>query len=278
MVTQPWMKFYIGDWLRDTRDLSPEARGALIEIRCHMWTKKENAAKAGALTSDLAGLSVILAIRYDRIRSILYELFDKNVLKCEKTEGDKIIITDEYMSQIIETHKVKANAGREGGLKTQAANATNKKNKKNPAKADAYNSAKAYMTSDIDIGKERDVGGMGDEEREPENTPPTPYNTNVILAFSSPEFRDAWQKWKNYLYTQHARSLAFITEQAHSESLWRMAGGDEETAIDIIKFSIDKVCKNLTKNDNQAYTRTKTTPDPRKSGAGLDDLDSLKRR
>lgn len=64
------MKFFYADWLKDTRILSPEAKGVWIDLVCFLWDSETR----GTLTHTLDEWGRILGILPEKLNTIFLEL------------------------------------------------------------------------------------------------------------------------------------------------------------------------------------------------------------
>lgn len=81
MTKLAFMKFYIGDWIKDTRALSLEARGAWIDLLCLMWDSPDR----GRITLTIKKLSRYLGTDEQETASVIQELIESRVLDAEVT-------------------------------------------------------------------------------------------------------------------------------------------------------------------------------------------------
>lgn len=64
-----WMPIYIGDYLRDTQDLTAEEHGAYFLLLMYYWQKK------GAIGADIKRLSIVAKASHDITKSVLTLFF-----------------------------------------------------------------------------------------------------------------------------------------------------------------------------------------------------------
>jgi len=88
MPKLPFMQFYPGDWLIDTRRLSLEAKGAWIELIIALW----NSETRGVLKTKLSELRLLLGSKTNSIKRILGELRAQNICEIEELEGGGLVI------------------------------------------------------------------------------------------------------------------------------------------------------------------------------------------
>lgn len=88
MPKLPFMQFYPGDWLIDTRRLSLEAKGAWIELIVVLW----NSETRGVLKTKLSELRSLFGIKTSRIRILLEELKEQKICDIEEAENGELTI------------------------------------------------------------------------------------------------------------------------------------------------------------------------------------------
>lgn len=166
MAEQPWMRVFVGDWIRDTRRLSLEARGLLADLRAFLWLEKER----GVITSVITELEMMLGFRYSKISVLLGELKEKNLLKVEELGAEKIRITDVDMQKKVAKTASKSNAGKEG-MKSRYSK------KENSVIAEPISSVITETITKRGIGIDNgnsneydlQIGGAGEREQLPQN-------------------------------------------------------------------------------------------------------------
>jgi hypothetical protein len=81
----PFMKFFPKDWQSDTKVLTAEARGAWIDLICHLWQQPQR----GVWTASLDQISRVTGVPDSRINAILSELQAvADIRKCPQTSPD----------------------------------------------------------------------------------------------------------------------------------------------------------------------------------------------
>lgn len=108
MVNQPWIKIFVGDWIRDTRKLSMRARGAYADLKMQLWISDIR----GVITGDITDVSLLLGISYTETELLLQELQQKKAFKIELCNNTCYNIIDEAMIQQQEKSAVKSKAGK----------------------------------------------------------------------------------------------------------------------------------------------------------------------
>ncbi len=87
MADLPYMQFYPGDWLRDTRALTASAKGAWIDLLCAMWISPE----PGMICMRLSAFGRLIGLTEDRTAQVIDELADLGV--CDRVNHDDGRIT-----------------------------------------------------------------------------------------------------------------------------------------------------------------------------------------
>lgn len=88
MADLPYMRFFPGDWLRDTRTLTASAKGAWIDLICAMWTSPE----PGMISLRLSALGRLIGLTEERTAQVLDELSESGVCDREDDADGKITI------------------------------------------------------------------------------------------------------------------------------------------------------------------------------------------
>jgi len=89
MSKLPYMQFYPGDWIQDTRALSLAAKGTWIDLLCAMWRSQNR----GTLTLPIVGYSRLIGADAEQAQRAIKELTDMQI--CDtRTEcnGDVTLI------------------------------------------------------------------------------------------------------------------------------------------------------------------------------------------
>lgn len=60
----------------------------------------------------------------------------------------------------------------------------------------------------------------------------------VVTPWDSDAFKQAWQRWKDYLVEQHNKRMKSRMEYAALVHLKRLADGKEETAVEYLQFAM----------------------------------------
>lgn len=164
MVEQPWMKIFIGDWIRDTRRLSMPARGAYADLKMQLWISDIR----GVITGTLTDVSLLIGISYNETEVLLDEISAKKVFTITKLPNNCYNIIDDAMIVQAKREALKSKAGKAGMKKRYA------KNKNEHEQPVITTDTSTVITTDItyngiDIGNGNDnrneeIGGAGERE------------------------------------------------------------------------------------------------------------------
>jgi uncharacterized protein YdaU (DUF1376 family) len=80
----PFLQFYPGDWLKDTRALSPEAKGAWIDILCALHFSPTR----GTLAMTIEGWARMIGQSPEKTRACINELTLLGTCDCHECNGD----------------------------------------------------------------------------------------------------------------------------------------------------------------------------------------------
>jgi hypothetical protein len=75
MAKQPYIPLYTGDYLKDTRILPLDARGAWVDIMIFMWESKEK----GTITGTMDEFALMLGCSLKKANAIIGLLHEKNI-------------------------------------------------------------------------------------------------------------------------------------------------------------------------------------------------------
>src|SRR6266851_4554542 len=95
MGKNPSFPFYPADWIRDTRCLSPAAKGAWIDLLSEMWWAQNR----GTLTLPLVGYARVIGATVDQAVTLLGELIDMQICNAFTEQGTPLGHLSEMISQ-----------------------------------------------------------------------------------------------------------------------------------------------------------------------------------
>lgn len=94
-MNRPSFQFYPADWTRDTRALSPAAKGAWIDLLCEMhWSRPR-----GQVTIDRVGLARIIGTTVDHAEALLRELKEREIFELVTNENGHITVINRRMAR-----------------------------------------------------------------------------------------------------------------------------------------------------------------------------------
>lgn len=167
MAKQPYIPLYTGDYLRDTRVLPLEVRGAWVDLMIFMWESKEK----GTITARMDEFALMLGCSFKKANQIIALLQDKGICDYEVVKNGQVKLISRRMVRDIELSKTRSEAGKAGVA----------------AKfAKTFAEAKPQANSDIDIDN-----GIN-KEKEPEKIVPREplYNEDDFYQTAEQAFND----------------------------------------------------------------------------------------
>ncbi len=115
MAKLPYIKFFVGDWLRDTRILSHTAKACWIDILCYMNISKE----VGVITHTLADYQRILGCVATDVETVFKELEEKDICDIERLSHDRVKLINRRMVREEKDRLLKVKAGKASAAKRQ---------------------------------------------------------------------------------------------------------------------------------------------------------------
>ncbi len=88
MPDLPFMQFFPGDWIRDTRVLTASAKGAWIDLICAMWTSPE----PGVISLRLSAFGRLIGLPEERTAQVLDELAEMGVCDRQDEQDGRITL------------------------------------------------------------------------------------------------------------------------------------------------------------------------------------------
>lgn len=111
MSKQPYIPLYTGDYLKKTRRLTLECRGAWIDLLIFMWESEEK----GTITARMEEFALMMGCSIKKADSIITDLKDKKICDYEVLDSGLIKITSRRMVRDAELSQVRKAAGAKGG-------------------------------------------------------------------------------------------------------------------------------------------------------------------
>lgn len=147
MAKQPYIPFYVGDYIKDTRKIPLAARGAWMDLLLFMW----NEPVKGEITATMEEFAGMLSCSFKDCEFALGLLIEKKVCDHEKLPGEKIKIISRRMKKDIDISVKRSESGKNG----QIAKAKRKQKKEF---AENLPIAKRKQNTDIDNEYDIDTG------------------------------------------------------------------------------------------------------------------------
>jgi uncharacterized protein YdaU (DUF1376 family) len=138
MAKQPYIPLYTGDYLKDTRRLPLEARGAWVDILIFMWENKER----GVLIGTMEEFAQMMSCTLTQANFVIGLLQQKTVCDFEVLKNGQIKLSCRRMIRDAETSEKRAQAGKKGMSVRYEEDCYNKQPNKTPNKS--------VTSSDID--------------------------------------------------------------------------------------------------------------------------------
>lgn len=108
MAKQPYIPFYIGDYIKDTRKLPLSVRGAWVDLLLFMWDEPIR----GEIIGTIDELSGILSCSQKECDFVVNLLIEKRVCNHEKLPGGKIKIISRRMKKDAEISLKRSQSGK----------------------------------------------------------------------------------------------------------------------------------------------------------------------
>lgn len=108
---QPYIPFYVGDYLTDTRILPLNVRGAWVDLILYMWNNNPK----GEITGTYEEFARLLGCGVEEIKICILLLYEKKICDCEFLANNSIKIISRKIKNIVETSENRQNSGKMGG-------------------------------------------------------------------------------------------------------------------------------------------------------------------
>jgi uncharacterized protein YdaU (DUF1376 family) len=169
---QPYIPFYTGDYIKDTRSLSLEAKGAWVDLILFMWTSESG----GMLEGTMADFARMVGTSEGNFVAVLNELCRKNICDVFGDQTKIFKIVCRRLAREAEISEIRRDA-----VQTRYKTSTNEPTK-TVQKSDNDND------NDTEVGNGIELKGSG-EKSEPE-APEVPRGTE-----NTPETLSDCQQW-----------------------------------------------------------------------------------
>jgi len=152
----PSFPFYPGDWTRDTRRLSPGAKGAWIDILCDMhWSESR-----GELSLSVVAFARMIGAAKDEARDIIYELKDADICDVEFCE-DFDNVTDRNANVTLKSRRM---VREEKAKKSNRSRVENFRRKKSNSPVTVCNTLPSSSSSSSSSKKKETLSDSGKPE------------------------------------------------------------------------------------------------------------------
>lgn len=131
MAKQPYIPFYLGDYIKDTRILPLNVRGAWVDLILYMWDSKEK----GELKGTIEDFSRMMGCSVQEAESCINLLNQKNIFDYEDLGNGVFKIISRKQKKMDELSKIRKKVGKKGGnpiLVNQTNSLLNQKDNLNP--------------------------------------------------------------------------------------------------------------------------------------------------
>jgi uncharacterized protein YdaU (DUF1376 family) len=157
MAKQPYIPLYTGDYLKDTRRLPLEVRGAWVDIMIFMWENKER----GVISGTMPEFAQMMSCTLEQANFVIGLLQQKNVCDFEIEKNGHVKLISRRMVRDAEISKKRAGAGKKGMENRYNEICYNKTDNKPPNKS----VTNSDIDNDIDNSIKEGVQGKPNIER-----------------------------------------------------------------------------------------------------------------
>lgn len=200
-MKQPYIPFYVGDYLKDTRILPLSVRGFWVDILLYMW----HAEHRGIIKGTISEFSRMAACTEKEADFAIDLLMQKNIANVTKDKSGEIEIQSRRMVHDAKISEIRSKAAKSKNL-----------HKQNKSKTINKTLSKKEQNPDIDIDYDNE-------------------DNIIIVPFDSENFQTSWNAWKRYRKEQHKFEYKSpSSEQAALTKLSNISNHDEQMAIAII--------------------------------------------
>lgn len=227
---QPYIPFYTGDYLKDTRTMSLQAKGAWIDIIVFMWDSETR----GMIEGDLYDISRMIGASVEETDKVLKEFCRKRI--CEVSEPSPGVI------RIISRRMMKE---AEISAKRSEAVQTRYKRSTKPITKSVQNTD---IDIDIDIELKKESKEKASRETEIDYTRPDVEGDELHFPIDTKPVRELWANWKKYRWEKYNLRYGMMGEQA---DLKRLEGMTFTQIQSTILAAISNGWKNLYPEQNR---------------------------
>lgn len=149
MAKQPYIQFYIGDYIKDTRILPLNIRGAWVDLILFMW---ENEPK-GELTGTIEDFSRMMNCSLEEANLVIQTLKQKKIFAWEDLQDGQTRIVSRKQKKMAEISKTRKKVGELGGNPVLV----NKKLTKHNNLVNQKDNLNTEYEYDTEYGKDKEV-------------------------------------------------------------------------------------------------------------------------
>lgn len=174
MAKQPYIPFYVGDYIKDTRRLPLAVRGAWVDLLLFMWDEPVR----GEIIGTMEEFSGILSCSQKDCEFVVNLLIEKKVCDHEKLSGGKIKIISRRMKKEADISIKRSLSGKRSAEERSKSQQNSSKYSTNDSAKNKQNTEYEYEVDNEDeIGIKK--GGVG------ENWNPKPSTDEMGLELDS---------------------------------------------------------------------------------------------
>lgn len=248
MGKQPYIPFYVGDYLKDTRVLPLSVRGAWVDIILFMW----DAPVRGEIVGTMEDFARMMSCTIQEAEFALNLLKQKSTADFVLLEHGEIKIISRKMKRDYEISKKRSKAGKKG-VEAKFANGF----------AEANAKAKVKQNTEYDTDNEYEYEkNKKESNKKPDFTLPDIPGDTVVMPFETEPMRRLWATWKEARWNNHGVRYRMDGEQA---DLRRMQGMTFKQVEETIQQAVAAGWKNL-------YPEKNGTPTSKKRKESTEDL------
>lgn len=111
MAKNPYIQFYIGDYIKDTRILPLNVRGAWVDLILFMWNNHHK----GEITATIEELSRLMCCSLEEANLVIQTLKQKNIFAWEDLEDGRIKIVSRKQKKMVALSEKRTESGKKGG-------------------------------------------------------------------------------------------------------------------------------------------------------------------
>lgn len=112
MGKHPYIPLYVGDYLKDTRILPLNARGAWVDIILFIWNNPD---RDGSITATHEEFSRMVGCPLDEWMIVFNLLKQKLIFDCVLLDNNLVKITSRKIQRLLEISAIRSESGRKGG-------------------------------------------------------------------------------------------------------------------------------------------------------------------